>query len=147
MGRYAYAAVRFATGGHFWTDSIKRQMFAHDNFSPIIIQTGREADYGTFEKFQKAILKAPLKYDNDKLEYKGPSSPRIEFFTMRSEERKAGKAYILPLVDGKAIDLNPEYAYSSPYMQNKAGSEIVTVTYGGRTWKYDFDENTVTEAE
>ena len=140
----AYAAVRFATGGHFWTDSIKRQMFANDNYSPIIIQTGREADYVNFEAFQNAILKAPLKYENDKLEYQGPNSPRIEFFAMRQEGREAGKDYILPKIDGKTIDLDPDDAYSSPYMQNKAGSEIVTVRYGSRRWDYDFGENTVT---
>ena len=62
--------------------------------------------------------------------------------TMRDE----GEDYILPKIDGKTIDLNPEYAYNSPSMQNKAGSAIVTVRYGSRRWDYDFDKNTVTEA-
>jgi dTDP-D-glucose 4,6-dehydratase len=51
------------------------------------------------------------------------------------------------LTDGKTIDLNPAYAYNSPYMQSKAGSDIVTLSYGTRKWKYDFGENTVEEAK
>jgi hypothetical protein len=144
----AYAAVKVVSGGYFWTDSLKRQMYPNDAYSPIIIQTGRRADYGSFEKFQKAILDAPLKYENNRVDYRGPSSSRIEFFamtpTMRNDE---GKDYILPKINGKTIDLDPEYAYSSPYMQNMAGSAIVTLRYGDRKWMYDFDRNTVTEVE
>ena len=46
---------------------------------------------------------------------------------------------------GSTIDLDPEHSYSSPYMRNKAGSGVVTLSYGSRTWAYDFDRNTVTE--
>jgi len=142
----AYAAVKVVSGGYFWTDSIMRQVYLNDVYSPIIIQTGRRADYGSFEKFQKAILAAPLEYDDNKVEYRGPNSSRLEFFAMTPAMRKdEGKAYILPKVEDKTIDLNPEYAYSSPYLQNKAGSEIVAVRYGRRKWEYDFEQNTVTE--
>jgi hypothetical protein len=142
----AYAAVKVVSGGSFWTDSIKRQMYAHDIYSPIIIQTGRRADYGSFEKFQKAILAAPLKYDDNKVEYRGPNSSRLEFFAMTPRMRKEeGKDYILPKIDGKTVDLDPEYAYSSPYMQNKAGSDIVTVSYGDRKWEYDYAKNQIKE--
>lgn len=141
----AYAAVRAVTGGHFWTDSIMRQMYLNDKYSPIIIQTGRRAVYGSFEKFHQAILAAPLKVDGRDVDYTGPHSDRIQFFGMTPEARKAGKEYALPKVDGRTIDLNPEYAYSSPFMQRKTGSDVVTLSYGDRTWEYDFDENTVTE--
>lgn len=60
--------------------------------------------------------------------------------TMRKDE---GKNYILPNFDGKTIDPNPEYTYSSPYIQRKEGSDVVTVKYRGRTWEYDFERNTV----
>ena len=51
----------------------------------------------------------------------------------------------MPKIDAKVIGLYPEYAYSSPYMKNKAGSEIVTLCYGDRRWEYDFEKNTVVE--
>jgi len=141
----AYAAVRVVTGGYFWLDSIKRLLYANDIYSPIIIQTGRAQDYGSFEKFRAAILKAPLKYDDSKVEYHGPNSAKLEFFPMTPERLKEGKAYILPTINGATVDLNPEYAYSSPYLQNKAGSDIVTLTYNNRQWDYDFNKNTITE--
>jgi len=142
----AYAAVKVVSGGHFWTDSLKRQMYLNDIYSPIIIQAGRRADYGSFEEFQKAILAARLKYVDYKVEYRGPNSSKGEFFAMTPKMRKEeGKEYVLPTIDGETVDLNPEYAYSSPYMQNKAGSDIVTVRYGSRRWNYDFYKNTVTE--
>ena len=95
-----------------------------------------------------AILAAPLKYSDNNVEYRGPKSSRLEFFAMTPTMRKEeGEDYILPKIDGKTIDLNPEHAYSSPYMQNRAGSDVVTLRYGDRKWEYDFEKNTVTEAE
>ena len=140
----AYAAVKAVASGHFWTDSLKRQMYANDRYSPIIIQTGRRADYGSFEAFQQAILAAPLRYKDHRLEYQGPNSPMIEFFAMTPDMRKDdGRDYKLPTIDGKTIDLDPDYAYSSPYMQNKAGSDVVTVKYGRSEWQYDFGKNEI----
>jgi len=75
--------------------------------------------------------------------YNKPS--KLEFLAMTPKMRKEeGKAYVLPRIDGNTIDLNPKYAYRSPYLQNKAGSDIVTVSYGNRKWEYDFAKNTVT---
>ena len=51
----------------------------------------------------------------------------------------------LPQINGKPIDLCEKYTYRSPYMENKAGSDIVTVRYGKRRWDYDFAKNSVTE--
>jgi len=71
----------------------------------------------------------------------------LEVDEKRCEMRNAEKKYILPKIDGKNIDLNPEYAYFSPYMRNKAGSSIVTLLYGARKWEYDFEKNTITEVK
>jgi HEAT repeat protein len=94
----AFAAVKVVTGGYVWDRIGGSHSFAlrlNDEFSPIIIQTGRASDYGSFEKFQEAILKAPLKlrytrddsrYDRKrlvKIEYTGPNSSRLEFFADR----------------------------------------------------------------
>ena len=141
----AYGAVKVVSGGYYWIDSIKRLLYLNDVYSPIIIQTGRAADYGTFEEFQAAILAAPLTYKDYRLVYHGPKSAEIEFIAMTPERLKAGTAYTLPKVNGKTIDLNPKYAYYSPYMQRKEGSDIVTLSYGDRGWVYDFENNTVTE--
>lgn len=142
----AYAAVRPARGGHYWKEPARRRMYLNDNFSPIIIQTGRRTVYGSFENFQEAILSAPLKVTEDLLDYTGPNSPRIEFFLCKdSDEDPYPKR--LPKIDGKELDLNLKHNYKSPYINNTVGSNVVTITYGNRAWEYDFDKNEVREVK
>lgn len=140
----SYAAVKAAWGGHFWTDAIKRQMYLNDTYSPVIIQTGRKADYQTFKAFRAAILKAAVVVNGRAVSYKGPNSAKLEFFAMTPEARKEeAKPYALPRINGKNIDLNPELTYNSPYMNSKAGSSIFTLSYAKRRWLYDFDKNEI----
>ncbi|MGB2821461.1 MAG: hypothetical protein WBF17_10795 [Phycisphaerae bacterium] len=80
----------------------------------------------------------------DKLDYTGPNSARIEFFLCRNSD-KDPYPRILPKIDGKELDLNLTHNYKSPFMQDKVGSDIVTVRYGSRRRDYDFQKNTVTE--
>jgi HEAT repeat protein len=142
----AFAAINVLVGGYTWTDPVKGSLDVKDQCSPIIIQTGSVKEYGSFAKFQDAILKAPLKLEYaagdekqlQKVDYTGPHSSKVEFFTQT-------KPFILPKVDGKTVDLDLKYNYQSPYMQNKVGSDVVNVSYGTRKWAYDFGRNTVTE--
>ncbi len=85
----AFAAVKVVTGGTFWGEPIKRSLYLEDQLSPIIIQTGMLKDYGSFEKFQQAILKAPLKVADNRVEYTGPNSAKLEFFPRTLEVHKA----------------------------------------------------------
>jgi len=142
----AYVAVRVVTGGAYWNEPARHRLYLQDQYSPIIIQTGRKAVYESFEKFQKAILAAPLTLTADKLDYAGPNSSRIEFFLCRdSEDFDETYPKSLPKVDGKELDLNLTHNYRSPFMETKVGSDIVTIRYGRRKWLYDFDKNTVSE--
>jgi len=142
----AYAAVRPARGGYRWNEPARRSMYPNDPYTPMIVQTGRKADYGSFESFQQAILAAPLKITDDVLDYTGPNSSRIEFLLCRdSDDHEEAYPKSLPKVDGVELDLNLKYNYRSPYMNNTVGSDIVTVSYGDRKWEYDFENNTVTE--
>jgi len=77
--------IKVVAGGYVW-DGYRDLFYLNDEFSPIIIQTGRASVYGSFEKFQEEILKAPLtlqytrddsRYDRKRLikvEYTGPNS-------------------------------------------------------------------------
>jgi len=142
--RDAYAAVRIVRGGYYWNEPARHRLYLRDQYSPIIIQTGRKAVYGSFAAFRKAILAAPLTLTEDKLDYTGPNSARIEFFLCRNSERDPYPR-TLPKIDGKELDLNLTHNYKSPFMQNRVGREIVTVRYGSRRWDYDFRNNTVRE--
>ena len=140
----AYVAVRVVRGGYYWNEPARRRLYLNDAFSPIIIQTGRQANYRSFEKFQQAILAAPLKLTKDVLDYTGPNSPRIEFFLCKDSDKSAYPK-TLPLIDGQELDLKLKHNYRSPYTNNTVGSDVVTVSYGDRKWEYDFGNNTVTE--
>jgi hypothetical protein len=141
----AYAAVRVAKGGAYWNEPARHRLYLQDQYTPIIIQTGRKAVYGSFAGFQKAVLAAPLKLTEDVLDYTGPNSSRIEFFLCKNScEGPYPKS--LPRIDGVELDLNLTHNYRSPYMNNTVGSGVVTVRYGSRRWDYDFAKNTVTEA-
>jgi hypothetical protein len=121
-------------------------MHLNDSYSPIIIQTGRKTDYGSFENFQQAILAAPLKVEGRKLDYTGPNSARIEFFLCDDSDQPYPTS--LPKIDGRTLNLdNIPKNYESPFMQCKTGSDVVTVRYGDRKWEYDFDNNTVAEIQ
>jgi hypothetical protein len=97
----ACVAVKIVTGGYTWKTPA-RSLMLKEKYSPIIVQTGRRADYGSFAKFQEAILKAPLKYADNKLEYTGPNSARIEFFCVMPEAfANNTKAYNEALVKAK----------------------------------------------
>ncbi|MHC5056839.1 MAG: HEAT repeat domain-containing protein [Planctomycetota bacterium] len=119
----AYAAVRIVKGGYYWNEPDRHRLHLNDQYSPILIQTGRGAIYGSFEKFQQAILEAPYELTEEKLDYAGPNSARIEFFL-------ADDPYILPKTDGETLDLDLKYNYRSPFMEGEVGSDIVTVRYG-----------------
>lgn len=88
----AYAAINIVKGGYRWNEPARLSPMLKDRFSPIIIQTGGKVDYGSFEKFQNDILRAPLTVAKDKLTYTGPNSSRIEFSETGNEEQKVYNA-------------------------------------------------------
>ena len=142
----AYVAVRIARGGYYWNELARHRLYLQDQYSPIIIQTGREVVYGSFAAFKKAVLAAPLALTADKLDYTGPNSARIEFFLCKDSDTDPHPKS-LPRIRGKELDLNLKHNYRSPYMTNDVGSDLLTVRYGSRRWDYDFGNSTVTEVK
>jgi len=69
-------------------------------------------------------------------------SPGIRFPISEARGIKE-KDFTLPRINGKAIDVDPPYAYRSPYLLSKVGSDVVTVKYGSRKWEYHFGKNEV----
>jgi hypothetical protein len=45
--------------------------------------------------------------------------------------------FTLPKINGKTMVVDPEYAYRSPYLESKFGSDVVTIRYGKHEWRYD----------
>lgn len=166
----AFAAINVVTGGYVWDGPVGYQtnedlILLNDPYSPIILQTGRAVDYGSFANFQAAILKAPLelrytpddsRYDGQRLvkvDYAGPNSSRLEFFADRYNQPALHlngpdldkDPFVLPIIDGKELNLDLEYNYRSPYMEARVGSDVVFVRYGDRQWNFDFSKIMVSE--
>ena len=70
----------------------------------------------------------------------------LEFFP----NTRAGE-YVLPTVDGEAIDVDPRYTYQGPHLQatGRTPSEVITRWDGGNKntsyeVRYDFSTDTMT---
>ena len=140
----AYAAIKVVSGGYFWDGPMKETLYLFkDEYSPVILQVGSSEQYGSFEGFQEAILTSAFSVESlattgrvVKVEYTGPNSSKLEFFTRTDP-------YIPPRVDGKEIELESEHVYRSPYLENKAGDDIVTIRFQARQWDYDFARRSI----
>ncbi len=110
-----------------------------DSQATILLHTGDILTFGSFEKFQAAILKAPLKITAESLHYTGPKLLPIEFF--RTSDK-------LPLIDGEPhVYRSTTDVYDSPYLHAKVGAAEVAVRVGAYSAMYDFEKNTIVEAK
>ena len=142
--RNAYVAVKIINGGYIWDGVKKDKLYLFkDEYSPVILQVGNSDRHDSFKDFQEAILAAPIEIERlsttgrvVKVNYTGPNSSMLEFFTRTDP-------YILPKIDKQEIDLEPKYIYRSPYIENKAGNDTVTIRYGKKQWNYDFSNNII----
>ncbi len=105
--------------------------------SYVVLHAGDVQKFGSFEKFQDAILKAPLKITDESLRYTGPDVPPIEFY------RDPAKA---PLIDGAPQPLrSATKTYDSPYLLGEVGQARITVRVGPYSAVYDFETNAIIE--
>lgn len=105
--------------------------------SIILLHAGDVPTFASFEKFQEAILKAPLATTEASLRYTGPDLPAIEFF------REPAKA---PLIAGAPQPFrSTTKTYDSPYLVGEVGQTRITVRVGQYSAVYDFESSTIVE--
>jgi len=141
----AYAGIH-VTGGYQLSRSGRKDMgrqhcdsvTAKAAQSFVVLQAGDVSSFGSFEKFQDAILKAPLRVTDTSIHFTGPNAPAIELF------RDAARA---TTIDGiPQLLRSPTKCYDSPYLQGDVGQSRITVRFGPFSAVYDFDKNTVVES-
>jgi len=111
-------------------------MLLDDMFSPIIIEGGRQAEYGSFADFQAAIIAAKVELlktvvpGYNLVKYKSPAknAPEISFNAATPD---------IPQVDGKYISYRLDKCFQSPFVQSQAG-DVITIHKGQRSLKLDF---------
>lgn len=118
-------------------------MMLENSFSPIIIEAGRQADYGSFESFQKAVVAARVELQKTVVtgfylvKYKGPAKDARELFLNAATPD-------LTRIDGQPVAYRLEKAFDSPYVASK-GTDTVIIRNGKREQVLRFIAATVTQ--
>ncbi len=140
----AYAAVRVVKGEKSWEkDTIEQHrerkgrtdggewLKCADEYSPVIIEAARKADFKDFTAFQTAVLGNTLKYTDRRLDY--ASSLNRTTLTLFPDYSKS------PLVDGVQVNYAPKKVHDSSFIQGDFGSGIVTIRKGDQELVLDFN--------
>ncbi|MEZ6152240.1 MAG: pectate lyase [Pirellulaceae bacterium] len=127
----AFAAVKIVNGDWTWDD--ERWLRCGDEYTPVIIEVVRSSDYPDgFESFQQAVLSQTFNFDEGILRYQGLQGSGDFTFFANSER--------LPELDGLPIDLAPDYAFKSPFLNEAWASGVVRITKGQRELVVDVSE-------
>ena len=148
-----WAAIRAAYGGATFENSsrpgdakVSGNVGLNDVWSPLLIIAGGASQYGTAENFTSAVESAPFS-----VAASGSRDVNFEWggrsygFTPGPSTWKGN--WSLPTVNGKPIDIDPPFMYSSPHMQAGLRSDVVTASYGGYKLRYDFGDDTITRVQ
>ena len=124
----AFVAVRPVLGG--WKANGDRWLQLDEPFSPIVFETGCEADAGSFEQFRAAVLASKVKVDGGALHYERSRDGRR--FTFFHGSDRTGE------IDGRPIDFEPPFTYRSPFVEAAWPAGKVTLRYKGQTLELSF---------
>lgn len=121
-----YLAFRIAGDKGFTiTESIFKfgqELGLNDVWAPVVVQMGRAETHGTFEAFMSAVQAQPFTYADDKLTYTTLAGDTIEYWS---------KSNVIPHVNGKELNLNPEYTFHSPFLKMKHGTNKAVISCPG----------------
>ena len=51
--------------------------------------------------------------------------------------------WTLPTLNGKAVDIDPDFVYKSPHLNAALNSDVVTATFGNYSLAYNFGDDTI----
>lgn len=125
----AYVGIKVLRGPSKWDESL-HAVVPEDQFAPVLIQAGDVDEFGSFEGFIKALEQNSITVTQEKVDYKGPKQPHIEFFAPATGQ--------VSRVEGKPFDPKPRQVYSSPFMTLTDGENQVKVQVGSASAIYDF---------
>lgn len=109
-----------------------------NDYSPVIIEAGRRADFATLADFEKAILANPLKLRKIAVpghcivEYRGcgPDAKQLVY--------NAGSPGI-PTIGGAYMNYSPKKVFDSPFIQSEYNSGIAVIRKGDQQLRMDFN--------
>jgi hypothetical protein len=151
-----YAAVRFVDprqpsgqGRYTLHENVKQQAQGkiaapERDFLPIVLQAGDPAQYGSFEKFQKAVLagKITISAKASVVEYQ-PVGGQVITWNYKQD----ANPLVLPRVHGKTPDLQPALLFDSPFLKAKWEDPKIYAGAGPFRAVYDMEKCTITESD
>ncbi|QQE11082.1 DUF1961 family protein [Planctomycetota bacterium] len=128
--------VKLKDDCYTWNDQ-KTILLLEYNFSPVIIEAGRKADYATMDAFISSILDNPVSLYKtvvpgfNVLTYKGNTgdNKQIVFNTANTE---------IPTVGQQYINYSYPMTFDSPYIKSKYKSGKVSIEFNGEKLDLDF---------
>lgn len=131
----AYAALRVVEGGFRWRDDEEpaypgEWMVLDHEYSPVVMEIGRAADFTNFTAFQDRILTNPLTYADAVVNYQSTPGDTL---TLDAAYRQS------PQVNGVPLNYKPANAYDSPFVTGSFGSGVVNAQKGNRQLTLDFN--------
>jgi len=127
----AFAAVKVVDGGWRWDDA--KWLRLDNEYSPVIIEVVRSQDYDNdFGAFKSAVSRQAIHFANKVLRYRGLGNSGN--FTFYADSHR------VPELDGKPIDLSPDYAFDSPFLRETWASGKVHIQKGHRKYAVDVRE-------
>lgn len=141
-GAPSFAAVRSVWGGDVPepAGAVSMTLTPNDTWAPIIILTGRSEQHGSAESFSTAVLATGLAIRPGP--HRGAKEVSLSWNGKRYlfHAQNATGRYVLPEIDGRAVNISPPFQYFSPHMSADLGAEVVTAAYPGYTLEYRFKD-------
>jgi PelA/Pel-15E family pectate lyase len=127
----AFAAVKIVEGSWSWDD--KRWLRCESEYTPVIIEVARSVDFGgNFQAFVQAVLDQSIDYRDGVLKYRGLNDSGDFTFDARGDS--------LPKWNDFPIDLSPDRAFESPFVNETWASGVVRIEKGKRKMTVDVNE-------
>jgi hypothetical protein len=126
----AYTAIRPAPGGYVWEEN--NWLRPANQKNPVVLEVARAVDYpGGLAEFQAKVRAARYDLSPQTLIYEGlGDSGRFEFDLSMDN---------LPRINGKPVDLQPDFTYKSPFIFAKWPADHVTIQKGTRSLVLDLN--------
>jgi hypothetical protein len=139
----AYCAVKVMKGGTVLRPATKTDfregkgqmgssyLELKDKLSPIVFEVSAKDRYRSFDEFQKEIVSNKLTMKGNALTYASKAyQNELKLYTDYSR---------LPEVNGRIVELTPEFVYKSPHLNADFGKGVIRISYGGKSKEFDFE--------
>lgn len=129
-----YAAIHIVNGGYRLDGRPDLQgayLEVSEVLSPVIVEVAREIEYEDYAAFCTACKRNRIRIQGEELVYQSLSGDELSFWRDQSA---------LPAVNQNTVNLQPDDAYQSPFVQGKWNGGRIRIQFEGKELWLDFEE-------